>query len=80
VLPELIAGKRKQGNVPGAFHGNGNLALVLCARPGLAAGTDLSVFGYVVFHQFDVFIIDNDILVRTKLTHPRPGIKTPATA
>jgi hypothetical protein len=40
--PDVLCGKREQGQVPGALDGCGQTTLVLGARAGFAAGLDLA--------------------------------------
>jgi hypothetical protein len=48
------------------------------ARTGLASRPDFAIFCDKAFQQVGVFIVDDDIMVSTKLANPRVGKETPS--
>lgn len=59
----------------GAFHCASNCSLVLCASAGLAAWSDLSIFGDVAPQKIVLFIVNDDIFIRAELADTRVGVE-----
>jgi len=56
------------------------LALVFGARAGLAARTDLALFGDEAAQQFGIFVIDDCALFNAELTNFRARNESPGSA
>jgi hypothetical protein len=67
------AGIGEQGDVPGAFNGTCQDALVSGASPGLTARTDLAVVRDEPPEHIPFFVIDTYGFVSAKLTEFRAG-------
>jgi len=76
----VFARKRQQGNMTGPFDGSGYFTLMLCACTGLAAWTNLAVIRDIAFEKLYVFIVNDLLFIRAKLTELWAGVKATSTA
>jgi hypothetical protein len=62
------------------FYSRGHHTLMFGTRAGLAAWTDLSFFRYIFAEQVGLFVINDQQLIRAKLTKLGLGKKPAVTA
>jgi hypothetical protein len=74
------AAEGQESHMTSLFNSRRDHALVFGACAGLAARADFSLFGYIFAKQVGLFVIDNQCLIRAKLTKFGFGKKPAVTA
>jgi hypothetical protein len=78
------AAKRQKCHMTRLFDSRRHHALMLCACAGLSAWADFSFFGYIFAKQIGLFVINDQHLIRAKLTKlwlgKKPAVSTAAFA
>ena len=65
---QVFACEGEQSNMTSLLHCRSHNTLMSCAGAGLAAWTDLAIFGDILPEQVSFFVVNNESLIRTKLT------------
>lgn len=78
ILTPRFAAEWQKGDVPSAFDRSGKLALVAGAGASLSTWADFTVFSNKTPEHVTSFIIDQDVLISTKLADLGPGYIPPA--
>jgi hypothetical protein len=74
------AAERQKSHMARLFDGRSHHTLMFRACAGLAAWTDFSFFGYIFAKQVGLFVINDQCLIRAKLTKLGLGKKPAVTA
>jgi hypothetical protein len=67
-IVQWLAAERQKCHVAGLLDCGRYHTLVFRARAGLAAWSDLAFFGYILAEQVGLFVINDQQLIRAKLT------------
>ena len=79
VLADVFSGERKEGQMSGALDGDGQPALVLSARSGLAAAPDLAAVCEEAAQRRDVLVVDDFGLFKTECADFAPSLEASST-
>jgi hypothetical protein len=72
-----VAHEGHKGHMPGALNRLSDHPLVFRAIAGIPASPDLALLVHIALDEVNLFVIQNDRLIRAELAYARPAPESP---